>query len=389
MTPIDIATNTAGTPIPVGSGPDAIAITPDGKTAYVVDGGAISNTNFNGSVTPIDTATNTAGPAIQVGLGPDAIAITPDQPPVARFSETPPAAGQASSFDASASTDPDGTIASYHWDFGDGSSQTTASATTTHTYTTPGTYTVTLMVTDNAGCSTTFVFTGQTASCNGSPVARSSQTVIVSPATPTSSAPSSSRRRRRSAASIADQATVSGGDSPTGTVTFNLYNNPNGSGTPLFTDAESRSSSGMATSQRLHGRPPPGPTTGSRPTTATATTTRHQRHRRGAGDDLAGHARRSTRRQQPASATVGGSIADQATVSGGDSPTGDGHVQPVQQPERHGDAVVHRHRAALAAAWRPQRATRRRPTGTDYWVATYNGDANNNSVSAAAPPRSR
>ena len=37
--------------------------------------------------------------------------------------------------------------------------------------------------------------------------------------------------------SIADQATVTG-DNPTGTATFNLYNNPNGTGTPLFTDTE-------------------------------------------------------------------------------------------------------------------------------------------------------
>ena len=49
--------------------------------------------------------------------------------------------------------------------------------------------------------------------------------------------------------SIADQATVSGGDNPTGTVTFNLYNNPNATGPPLFTDAnEPLSSSDVATS---------------------------------------------------------------------------------------------------------------------------------------------
>jgi hypothetical protein len=47
--------------------------------------------------------------------------------------------------------------------------------------------------------------------------------------------------------SIAAQATVSGGDSPTGTVTFTLYNNPNATGTPLFTDTESLSG-GTATS---------------------------------------------------------------------------------------------------------------------------------------------
>ena len=36
MTPITTATNTAGTQIKVGIDPDAIAITPNGKTAYVV-----------------------------------------------------------------------------------------------------------------------------------------------------------------------------------------------------------------------------------------------------------------------------------------------------------------------------------------------------------------
>ena len=38
--------------------------------------------------------------------------------------------------------------------------------------------------------------------------------------------------------SIADKATVTGGYNPTGTVTFNLYSNPTGTGTPLFTDTE-------------------------------------------------------------------------------------------------------------------------------------------------------
>jgi hypothetical protein len=46
---------------------------------------------------------------------------------------------------------------------------------------------------------------------------------------------------------IADQALVSG-INPTGTVTFNLYNNPTASGTPLFTDTETLSG-GVATSK--------------------------------------------------------------------------------------------------------------------------------------------
>src|SRR5262249_51357345 len=46
---------------------------------------------------------------------------------------------------------------------------------------------------------------------------------------------------------ISDKATVSGGFNPTGTVTFNLFNNPNAIGSPLFTDTEPLSG-GMATS---------------------------------------------------------------------------------------------------------------------------------------------
>jgi DNA-binding beta-propeller fold protein YncE len=69
VTPITTATNTAGPPITVGQTPVAVAITPDGKTAYVV--------NASGTVTPITTATNTAGPPITVGRDPDAIAIAP------------------------------------------------------------------------------------------------------------------------------------------------------------------------------------------------------------------------------------------------------------------------------------------------------------------------
>ena len=70
--PINTATNTAGKPIRVGPGGQGrIAITPDGKTAYVAG---------SGTVTPISTATNTAGKPIRLGGSPHpgGIAITPD-----------------------------------------------------------------------------------------------------------------------------------------------------------------------------------------------------------------------------------------------------------------------------------------------------------------------
>ena len=52
-------------------------------------------------------------------------------------------------FDASASLDSNGTIESYDWDFGDGSSG--SGMNTTHTYGATGSYIITLTVTDNQG----------------------------------------------------------------------------------------------------------------------------------------------------------------------------------------------------------------------------------------------
>ena len=77
LTPIDLATGRTGTPIQLGPGGAhaiAVAITPDGKTAYLTEGTAVSE----GTVTPIDLVTGRAGTPIQVGIDPDSIAITPD-----------------------------------------------------------------------------------------------------------------------------------------------------------------------------------------------------------------------------------------------------------------------------------------------------------------------
>ena len=58
-------------------------------------------------------------------------------------------------FDASASSDSDGSIASYEWDFGDGDSGQGSSPLASHTYDSAGSYTVLLTVTDNDGATGT------------------------------------------------------------------------------------------------------------------------------------------------------------------------------------------------------------------------------------------
>lgn len=64
----------------------------------------------------------------------------------------------ACTFDASATTDPDGTVASYAWDFGDSSPKGTG-ASPKHTYAASGSYQVKLTVTDNGGATDTLTKT--------------------------------------------------------------------------------------------------------------------------------------------------------------------------------------------------------------------------------------
>ena len=168
--------------VPGGSQPEAIAVSPDGKSVYVAnadtDGaGGVSqyDVGAGGALSPKATATVAAGDE------PGAIVVLPDQGPAAAFTATAARAGSTSRFNGSASSDPDGTVVRYDWSFGDGTSALNAGPMPRHTYRSAGVYTVALQVTDGAGCSNVFVFTGRTAYCNGGPQAIAEHRITISP----------------------------------------------------------------------------------------------------------------------------------------------------------------------------------------------------------------
>lgn len=76
-------------------------------------------------------------------------------------------------FDVGESYDPDGSIETYYWDFGDGEQSETPGESTTisHTYQTPGTYTASVEATDDDGLSATGSVTVDIEKTNDPPVA--------------------------------------------------------------------------------------------------------------------------------------------------------------------------------------------------------------------------
>jgi len=157
-----------------------IAVTPNGTHVYsagdITDGGVSSFSADNGALTLLSETPTPSNVGLPIY---DSLAISPNQPPIAAFTSSQEGQSDRVRFNATASRDPDGRIARYEWNFGDGSIDRNGSPTPTHTYPGEGSYPVTLTLTDEEGCSTTFVFTGQTAACNGSAVARAQGTAAV------------------------------------------------------------------------------------------------------------------------------------------------------------------------------------------------------------------
>jgi hypothetical protein len=204
-----------------------------------------------------------------------------------------------------------------------------------------------------------------------------SEPVVITPASPainTSQQPATATV----GSSIADKATVSGGYNPSGTVTFDLYNNPNGAGTVLFADTENLSG-GIATSKGY---------------IATATGTDYWVAIYNGNSNNASVASGTALEpvvitpaspaintsQQPATAVVGSSIADKATVTGGYNPTGTVTFELFANSTGTGTPLYTDTGVALVGGSATSVGYTATAAGTDYWVATYNGDSNNKSV---------
>jgi PKD repeat protein len=153
-----------------------------GKTPLTVSFSSSGSTDSDGTITgyswdfgdgsSLDTSANPSHTYATAGTYTAKLTVTDDDgatdsgtvsvhvadnlPPTAVAAATPASgpAPLAVSLSSTGSVDPDGTIASYDWDFGD-SSPHASTGSATHTYTAAGVYTATLKVTDDNGATGT------------------------------------------------------------------------------------------------------------------------------------------------------------------------------------------------------------------------------------------
>jgi thermitase len=163
----------AGNEAPVAhAGPDQTVSDHDGTGSEIVGLDGTGSTDPDGTIDSYEWREDAtllatgATPSVELGVGSHTVTLTvtddelatdtddvvvtvnANQEPTANFSVT--TSGLTADVDGTASSDPDGAIAGYSWDWGDSSPQESG-ATASHTYGAAGTYTVALTVTDDGG----------------------------------------------------------------------------------------------------------------------------------------------------------------------------------------------------------------------------------------------
>jgi YVTN family beta-propeller protein len=143
---IDTVTNKVTANVKVGNYPSGIAVSPDGKNVYVTNEGS-------STVSVIDTATNKVTATVAVGSCPEGVAISPTLKQVSPVSNFTSNVTSGNAPLTVAFTDKStGSPTKWKWTFGDGTNSTKQNPI--HKYSKAGNYTVSLTVSNAAGSNT-------------------------------------------------------------------------------------------------------------------------------------------------------------------------------------------------------------------------------------------
>ena len=212
-------------------------------------------------------------------------------------------------------------------------------------------------------------YTGSTSACEPLTIAHATPTIAT---TPSAGGPVGT--------GISDTATVSGGFTPTGNVTFNLFapgdtgctGSPRSSTNPLNAGSATSSTFPSTAVGTYHWTATYNGDTNNTPVSSPCT----------AEPVVITQATPTIATTPSAGGPVGTSITDTATVSGGHTPTGDVTFHLYAPGDTTCTTSVFSSTNALTAGSATSGPFSSAAVGTYHWTATYNGDTNNTAVSS-------